>query len=228
MESYLESTPSLALLPIWERLRGRGLLWHRTSLLALEGILRDGEIKPNAGQLPNSYGQSKISYGQHLGAVSLFDFDTADEPHIFDHKWKWDTVLFKPLPDAGVAIGVQRDALDRRNLLLPTEISNGDDRLASLSEEIRKMRMCIPAVEALHLGPISVKTFNGFILLTTENGGYLWNEVPVNPDAYCILSAISTGWISDYERRTMQRHARGEYSLAGRLEAAIRSADKNR
>lgn len=184
---------------------------------------------PNVGQLPYSYGQSKVSYSRHLSAVSLFDFDTADEAFVFDQEWKWGTVLFKSLPDIAVAIRIRRKALDPTKLLLPNEISKGDARLASLPDGIRKMGMCIPDVEALHLGPISVSTFTGFILIATEKGDYLWNEVvAAGAEALGVLSTIGAGWISEYERRTAERHARGEYTLAEELEAAIRKAESNR
>jgi hypothetical protein len=149
MESSV--TSSLTFSPLWARLRGHGQLWHRTSIVALERILRDGALVPNIGQLPNTFGQSQVSYSRHLGAVSLFDFDTADVPDIIEHEWKWGEVLATRLP-ATVLIRIMRDALDRTKLLLPTEISDGDRRLDPLPGDIRRMRMVIPAVEALHIG----------------------------------------------------------------------------
>jgi hypothetical protein len=214
-------TPSPPFLPLWARLRGHGHLWHRTSLPSLENILRDSEIVPNMGQLQPTYGQSQVSYARHLSAVSLFDFDTADEPYIFEHEWKWGMVLTGQLP-AGVLIRIRREAVDRANLLLPTEISGGDHRLDTLPKEIRKMHMVIPAVEALHIGPISASAFSGFILTAfKEHGGYLWREVGSDADAFRILSEISAKWNANHERRTAKCHASGEYTLAEILEQAV-------
>jgi hypothetical protein len=217
MESPI--TPSPAFLPPWARLRGRGHLWHRTSLQSLEGILRDGEIVPNTGQLQPTSLQSKVSYAWHLNAVSLFDFDTVDESSVSEYGWG--TVFTSELPIV-VLIRLRREAPDRAKLLLPTEI-RGDRRLDILPDEIRQKHMVIPAVEALHIGPISASAFSGFILTTfKEYEGYLWREVGPDADAFRVLSKISAEWNADRERRTAERHARGEYTLAEMVEAASR------
>lgn len=214
--------PCPAFLPLWARLRGHGHLWHRTSLPSLENILRDGEIVPNAGQLRPTYCQSKIGHAWHLGAVSLFDFDTANEEFIFEHHWKWETVLIGQLPSAWVLIRIRREALDSSKLLLPTQVSSGDHRLDALPDEIRRARMFIPTVEALHIGPISALTFSGFALAAfKELRGYLWQEVELASDAFRVLSEIAESWKVDHEREAAERHARGEYTLAEILSAAL-------
>jgi hypothetical protein len=97
---------------LWTQLRGDEHLWHQTSLPALEVILRDQQIIPNTGQLPVTYPQSRNGYAWHLGAVSLFDFDTSDEQRALEEiEIKWS----KPVE---VLIGVQRDVLERDKLLL--------------------------------------------------------------------------------------------------------------
>jgi hypothetical protein len=220
--------PNPAFLPLWARLRGHGHLWHRTSRLSLQGILRDGAIVPNLGQLPQAFGQLKVSYSRHLGAVSLFDFDTEDESKIFEHEWEWGTVLIAKLP-GGVVIRIQRNALDQTKLLLPTEITCGDPRLAPLSDEIRQMRMVIPAVEALYTDRIPTAAFNGFLMTAFgDTGGYLFREVESDDDAFRILSQISTDWTAAHERRVMERHARGEYTISEMVEslAARKSGGK--
>jgi hypothetical protein len=220
----MESTtalPDRRFLPLWSQLRGHGHLWHRTSLASLESILRDGQIVPNHGQFEPTFPQSKGSYAHHLSAVSLFDFDTADEPYIFEHEWKWGTVLTNRLP-AGVLVRIRREDLDRAKLLLPTEISQEDHRLDALPDDIRRMRMVIPAVEALHVGPISIAAFSGFILSAFgERDAYLWHEVPSGADAWRVLSEIAAEWQAEHDRRTAERHARGEYTFAELLEASL-------
>jgi hypothetical protein len=128
-------------------------------------------------------------------------------------------VLSGHLPAGAALIRIRREALDRAKLLLPTEILRGDHRLDTLPDEIRKMHMVIPAVEALYIGPISASTFSGFILTAfKEYGGYLWQEVGLDADAFRVLSEISAEWNADHERRTAERHARGEYTLAEMVE----------
>jgi hypothetical protein len=221
-DDRLSMPPSADFLPLWTRLRGHGYLWHRTALPSLERILGDGKIVPNTGQLATTFGQSKVSYSRHLGAVSLFDFDTSDEQYIFEHEWKWGSVLTGYLP-AGVLIRIRSDALERANLLLPANVSGGDPRLDSLPDEIRRMHMVIPAVEALHIGPIPASAFSGFILTAfKDGGGYLLHEVASDADAFQILSEISAKWSAGHERLTAERHARGEYSLAELIEQSCR------
>lgn len=126
-------------------------------------------------------------------------------------------VLTTKLP-AGVLIRIRRDALDRTKLLLPPEILRGDQRLDPLPDDIRRKRMFIPAVEALHIGPISTSAFSGFILTASEeHEGYLWQEVGFDADTLRVLSEIGAKWNAVLE----QRHAREGYTLAEKLEAAI-------
>src|SRR5262249_34947248 len=151
-------------------------------------------IVPNAGRFPVTHSQSAVSYSRHLGAISLFDFDTSDEKYIFEHEFKWQTVLTERLP-AGVLICISREALEPPKLLLPAEISRGDRRLDVLPDEIRRMRMCIPAVEALYLGPISTSKFNSFILTAFDDGGgYRLREVTFDFDALHVLTTTATEW----------------------------------
>jgi hypothetical protein len=211
--------PSPDFLPLWRLLRGHGNLWHRTSLPSLERILDEGIIIPNTGQFVTTYSQSKVSYSRHLGAVSLFDFDTSDEPYIFEHEWKWSTVLTGYLP-AGVLIRIRREVLDPTKLLLPSDISGDDPRLSTLPDKIRRAQMVIPAVEALHIGSIPALAFDGFILTAFKSGGgYLLHEVAERVDAFRVLSNISAQWTADHERLIAERHARGEYTLAEMIEA---------
>jgi len=214
-------TPSPAFLPLWARLRGHGYVWHRTSLSALPGILRDGAIVPNHGQLPTTFSQSEGSYSRHLGAVSLFDFDTEVESRIFDQKWKWARVLIARLPGT-VVIRIRRDMLDRTKLILPTEITCGDPRLAPLTDEIRQMRMVIPAVEALYMDRIPTDAFSGFMMTAFgDMGAYLFQEVDLSDNALHILSRISTEWITEHEKRVAERHARCEFTFAEIVEMSI-------
>ena len=122
----------------------------------------------------------------------------------------------------------RREALDREKLLLPTEITRGDPRLAPLTDEIRQMRMIIPAVEALYIGQICTTAFSGYLLTAFgEMGGYLFQEVDVGADAFRILSQASTELNGDNERHTAERHARGnppdDAARASSLDPALAS-----
>jgi hypothetical protein len=227
MDTEDELPPSFV--PLWALLRGHGHLWHRTTLPALEGIFREKAILPNRGEFPNTFCQSKVSYSRHLKAVSLFDFDTATEQRISEHRRKWMDVLVANMPRVDILIRIAREALDRNRLVLPDEVSGDDVRLNALCEKVRKMRMYLPGVEALHIGPIGVETFTGFILLSGEGQEYHCHEAAFNGEHEAIraMSTTATEWTNDYERRTAERHARGEYTLAERLDQAIKKQEQN-
>jgi hypothetical protein len=109
-------------LSLWGLLRGRGHLWHRTSVAALDGILRDHEITPNEGQFETTTSQSKASYARRMSAVSLFDFDTASDEHFETHKYNyWCGDIF---------IRIRREALDpaklRRDIWAEEMLSDED------------------------------------------------------------------------------------------------------
>jgi hypothetical protein len=227
-DADLPTGASLEFLPLWARLRGHGHLWHGTSPESLDAILRDGQITPNIGQFPSTFPQSKVSYSRHMCAISLFDFDTENESLIFDQEFKWGSVLIASLPATKALIRINREALDRTNLLVPIEISQRDRRLDCLPDDVRKMQMYIPCVEALHIGPISTSAFAGLILLASENGKYRWEEVGAGLECFRALLAVNEEWVADYERRTAERHARGDYTFAEAVEASIRAAENNR
>lgn len=205
---------------LWGILRSHGYVWHRTTLPSFEAIMRDEQIVPNSGQFPEVFGQSRVSYAWHLNAVSLFDFDTSDEAYIFEHEFKWGSVLTKRFP-AGVLIGMRRDALDPGRLLLPADILANDARLDVLPEKIRRGRMVIPAVEALHIGPIPVRTFSRFLLTAFDDEGEIRIcERAPGGDVCGEFSEVSAAWNAEHQRLVDERHARGEYSLAERLTEA--------
>jgi hypothetical protein len=160
---------------------------------------------------------------RHLGAVSLFDFDASDESCIFENEFTWGSVLTQQLP-ARVLIRIRREALEQANLLLPADISRGDPRLGPLPDHIAEKGMYLRGVEALHIGPIAASAFSGFILTAFKFGGgyYLSPEVAVDGDAFRVLSEMGAQWTADHDRLMMERHARGEYSLAEVVEASMR------
>jgi hypothetical protein len=181
-----EVAPSLWL-QLRSRLRGHGHLWHRTSLPSLAGILRDGEIVPNTGQLSATFRESECSYGRHLGAVSLFDFDSSDESYIIYQQSIWVNVLTQ-YPYATVLICIHRDALDRSKLILPTEVKPLDP----------EGRTYMPGVEALHIGRIPVSNLS---MLTLLEVGKQWYEAMPDCNAVRILTERSTELTSEMKRQ---------------------------
>lgn len=215
----LPDTQSLLLSQLGTRLRGHGHLWHRTSLKSLEGILRAGAIVPNIGQLPETFPQSNGSYSRYLNGVSLFDFDTSNERNIFDSEWAWQSVLINNL---SVLIRIRRDALDRAKLKLPSEISSSVECVNEPTGTNERVRMLIPAVEAIHIGPIPSSAFSGFILATFKNGGeILWHEAEHGSDPLVELSQIGAAWKAAHELRRAERKARGELDLAELVKASF-------
>ena len=192
---------------LWAALRGHGFLWHRTNLSSLESILCDQRIEPNVGQRTPTYGQSRVSYAWHLGAVSLFDFDTCSETDMFEHEWKWGTVLTKRVP-AGVLIGIRREALDHEKLINPSQVLSDDLRLDALPKDVRKGRMVIPAVEALHIGPISTETVDRYILSArSDDDDFLMYELGYSSDLLDAFRTKSATWDAANARDTSENNS---------------------
>lgn len=80
-------------------------VYHATSLDNYRLIIKDGFLRPNLGQFPNSTGQSAISRARKLEAISFFDFVSPSLPNIFDelshHYW---TAMLETLASRGCAI----------------------------------------------------------------------------------------------------------------------------
>jgi len=206
---------------LWARLRDPRWLWHSTSLDALKLILSDGAIHPNAGQLPNTFSQSKVSYARHLGAVSLFDFATEDEEQIFYHEWKWLSVLFRTFRESVVLIRIRSGVVEPTSLLRASDLrAECDPRLGALPYNIRHARMWIPAVEALHIGPIACCAFDGFVLIANgDRDACLWHEATNRTDPVPELLAINAQWKAEREKAIEERFAAGDsLGLSGLIE----------
>lgn len=196
----------------WRLLRGKGALWHRTSLVALTAILQDGEIRPNTdGRFHREHGQSDVSYARHLGGISLLDFDSETEQRIEEHADKYS--LIRGMPPQ-VIIELSRSALESPCLLLPSVMTAGTDpRLDALPPEIRRARMYVPAVEAVYTGPISTSAFTSFVLIARDYGGQrLWRSFPVS--ATDELHTTAKEWLETSEAAKAQRHATGDFTIA--------------
>lgn len=214
---------------LWARLRDRCWLWHSTSIGALDRILSDGAIHPNSGQLRDTFPEFKDSYARHLGAISLFDFATENETSIFEHEWKWRSVLFGGGRRLAALIRLKSCALDATKLLLSSDLIEGrDPRFDVLPDDIRRRRMWIPAVEAIHIGPIEVSAVDGFLLVGRGDLDVLrWHEPRGLPNPVPEFLEVSARWEADRKRNIAERRARGEYSgLTELVEAAKRARSK--
>jgi hypothetical protein len=192
-------------LSLWGLLRGQGHLWHRTSIAALDGILRDHEITPNTGQFVATTSQSGASFARRMGAVSLFDFDAASEEDFMTHRCDyWCGNIF---------IRICRGALD------PAKLRRAENIWAeeTLPDEDKHKLVLIPHLEVLHIGPVQDSVFDGLILLSPNED--CWHETTSNPAGLSELSAMAARWNTQAERAKAERRAKGKYTLAEIVEA---------
>lgn len=204
-------------LRLWKLLHGHEALWHRTTVAGLEGIHRDGQITPNTGQFVSEYGQARVSYSRHLGGVSLLDFDSECVERIRDHDGKY--TLVRPMPPR-IFIKIRRSDLEQSRLLLPADLTaNTDRRLDVLSDKIRRMRMYVPAIEAIYLGPIEVHAFAGYVLAgAMDRGESRWEEFELAE--LDVLHSTAASWTQEDALHRAERHARQEYTLGEIIERA--------
>jgi hypothetical protein len=138
---------------LWPLLR-RGL-WHSTPATRYRAILDDGEIRADGSQGGNVY---KGSLAVSIGAVSLFDFETASEEDALGTFRKWCTHLWPPDIETRLTVWIRlkRDLLPGC-LILAKEVGE----LAR-----REARNHYPRVEACHLGPVPANAFTDTIAVS--------------------------------------------------------------
>jgi hypothetical protein len=187
-------------------LRGQERFWHRTPLQSLEAILCHGAIVPNIGQFDCNSTQSESSYGRHMKAVSIFDFDSASEDAVLHQACG---NLFVPGLDAIVLIGIEREELDHAKLQLPHEVSNGLWKLR-LSGQASGLTH-VPEIEALYVGELPSAAFS-YYYLVSQSGRFF--KVPSEANAITSLNEKYAEWRADDELSAAERRSRGEWSLA--------------
>ena len=135
---------------LWPLLRPG--LWHSTPPTRYRPILDRGEIRPDGGQGGNVYtGSLAVS----MGAVSLFDFESASEEDALGTFGRWCTHLWRPDIDTRLTvwIGLNRDELPGR-LILAKE---GGERAMSEGKN------WYPRVEACHIGAVPDSAFTAVL-----------------------------------------------------------------
>lgn len=194
----------------WMLSRRPSSFFHKTTLSGFNGILAARQITPNNGQFDPTFGQSDISYSRWLGGVSLLDFTTERDERIQKHADKYN--LFGALP-AQVFIEIDREALDQSQLLLPPDLSaKADPRLRGLRNAVLRMSMYVPAIEAIHIGPILAEHFVGYSLAgRSDDGQLLFQQFGQSEPEK--VQECAHDWGMDDDQKRAARHSRGEYKL---------------
>ncbi|HEY2071375.1 MAG TPA: hypothetical protein VGG48_17590 [Rhizomicrobium sp.] len=204
-----EERPELSsILPI---LMGGNALWHRTSVKSLKAIIDSGFIQPNLGQFEVTYSQSCQCFGRSIGAVCMFDFNSATPEQVLFSADNWGGFLV----DRGAAtvwIRVDRDKLDPNNIVS--------------SEDASALRpTLIPYVEAWYRGPIPKAAFIAFLVIKrTAIAGHIL--VPNTASAMDVIEEISIAWEAEQESDEAVRHSNGEFTLAGAVKASASSRER--
>ena len=119
-------------------------VYHATSVVNYRLIVSSGGIRYNDGELPFSFGESRLSNCFDLNAVSLFDFETPTIETIFDtiSHMKWEPVLFRHRP--AILLGIRRGDLP--------------GKLIEYAEAKRRCGLggIIPHIEVCHIGTIPI------------------------------------------------------------------------
>ena len=140
---------------LWPLLRPG--LWHSTPAERYGAILTEGEIRPDGGQNGNVYGGS---LAVSMKAVSLFDFENADEDYTLGTLGnRWSAHLQGFETPVRVWIGLNRDRLPGR-LILADEVQE----LARV-----KKKNLYSRVEACHVGPIPTRAFATRLAVSTAD-----------------------------------------------------------
>ncbi len=138
---------------LWPMLRPG--LWHRTVPARFPAILAAGEIRPDGGKQGNVY---QGSFAKSVGAVSLFDFESANEEDSLGTLKKWSAHLCEPDARLTVWIGLSRNRLPGR-LILADDVG-----------KLAPGRNWYPRIEACHVGPIPADAFAAVLAVSTAKG----------------------------------------------------------
>ncbi len=137
---------------LWPMLRPG--LWHMTVPARFPAILAAGEIKPDGGKQGNVY---QGSFAKSVGAVSLFDFESASEEDALGTFQKWSAHLFAPDARLTVWIGLSRDRLPG-HLMLANDVG-----------KCAVGKLWYPRIEACHMGPVPADAFTSVLVVSSAN-----------------------------------------------------------
>jgi hypothetical protein len=159
---------------LWPLLRPG--LWHSAPPARYRAILDDDEIRPDGGQSGNVY---KGSLAVSIGAVSLFDFESASEEDALGTFRRWRAHLWPPDIDTRLTVWIRlkRDLLPGR-LILAKE----GGELA-----MREGKNWYPRVEACHVGPVPADTFTDALAVSPCG----FERLPIGPAALPRLKELA-------------------------------------
>lgn len=186
-----------ALGPILDVLRGRGRLWHRTSVSSLRAILESSGIEPNLGQFEVTYPQSRSSHGRNLQAVSLFDFDTEPLDEILIQSINWRPFLIDR-GDATVVVQLDRNKLDHSKLVLPPTIRGKNMPVQKNEAGEEYVPTFIPRVEAWYCGVVPCSSFVGYMLVKGRKP-FQFCELAHSSGVLDQIQKIESEWMSEPE-----------------------------
>ena len=148
----------------------QGHLWHTTTPLRYEGILREGGILPNPSipdeeRWKTSQGPDYYPYVRVLGGVSLFDFTDFD-PAGYGEKYPLSTwrefVPYRRNHAAAIWMQIDRGKLGQAFL-------SGDAVLARWKQEGAYEHTIMPLIEAAHLGRLPLTAVTRVLRVDAEN-----------------------------------------------------------
>ncbi len=162
---------------LWPMLRPG--LWHMTVPARFPAILAAGEIKPGGGKQGNVY---QGSFAKSVGAVSLFDFESASEEDALGTFRTWSAHVCSPDDRLTVWIGLSRDRLLPGRLMLADKVG-----------KCGVGKLFYPRVEACHLGPIPADAFTAVLAVSTTRP-FQYVELPVGEAALPCLLELAERW----------------------------------
>jgi len=192
---------------VLSRLRGAERLWHRGGVNALLSIVDAGAISPNDGSLPSLFpggSEGKLSYGRHIRAVHVFDFDTAELDVVLEYASKWSPFL----TDCGtltVWYEIDRSRLDRHALVLPSDLPGGTVPTYYDAHDAPYKPMHIPGVEAWYKSDLPLSAVVAVYGLRRGTKPRLFVDLgPINRAAH-VARQLASSWEADDKRINEER-----------------------
>lgn len=175
--------PKTAWEPLLTRLRGRNKLWHRANVAAFRSILSAGAILPNRGNFETRY-RSRFngkfaSVGHWLGAVHLFDFDTASIDDVLSKADIWGPLLTDGA-SGGVVFEINPTWLDPNSLKGEKDLPEGKVPTLHDDDGCRYTLRRIQYVETWYVKSIPLKAIDNTFAIRNDYGS-TWIPLETSP-----------------------------------------------
>ena len=136
-------------------------VFHVTSVQGYKGIVEQGGLMPNSGEMDFTFPHIESSYAKKNGYISLFDFYTCPDNKIEVMKDTWIRIVAKHKPTIVIVFDID----DLKNKIIPNSVLN--DKFKDC--KFMQVNYYVPRVEAWYPEPINVDRFQHILMFNWDH-----------------------------------------------------------